>query len=98
MNTVPSPLAGARAVSRLEPGSSGSPSTDVDGRTGPNDDPPMPRRAAVLALLSCGLITGGCGGERAAKPVAKANCEPIYYAGKVTPDALIVSDLPRKGE
>ena len=58
----------------------------------------MPRRAAVLALLCWALIAGGCGGKQAAEPVARANCDPIYYEGKGRPDALIVSDLPRKGD
>jgi ABC-type branched-subunit amino acid transport system substrate-binding protein len=58
----------------------------------------MPRCAAALALLACVLIAGACGGGKSAQPVTNANCEPIYYEGDGSPDALIVSDLPRKGD
>ena len=51
-----------------------------------------------MALLAFVLIASACGSADSVRPVDGANCEPIYYEGEGTPDGLIVSDLPRKGD
>ena len=48
---------------------------------------------AVLAALSAACA----GDDDAVQPVASRQCAPVLYEGEGEPDALIVSDLPRRG-
>ena len=43
------------------------------------------------------LTLSACGGKKAATPVEGANCDAVYYEGEGSPDAIIVSDFPRRG-
>src|SRR6201996_6906052 len=50
---------------------------------------------AALAVLGSSVATGAA---PAAMPVATAACGPVQYEGTGTPAALIVSDLPLRGD
>ncbi|HVS99115.1 MAG TPA: branched-chain amino acid ABC transporter substrate-binding protein [Solirubrobacterales bacterium] len=49
---------------------------------------------ALVAVLGAGAASGAGG----AKPVGSKNCRAIQYGGEGKPDALIVSDLPLRGD
>ena len=52
--------------------------------------------AVVLVVLSA--FAGGCmGGDGAAEAVAISSCGALLYEGEGEPDAIVVSDLPRRG-
>ena len=53
--------------------------------------------AAALALLLLALAAAGCGGQKSASPVSAQTCSDVVYGGKGKPDAIVVSDLPRRG-
>src|ERR1700761_3839733 len=50
---------------------------------------------AALAVLGSSVATGAA---PAAMPVATAACGPVQYEGTGAPSALIVSDLPLRGD
>jgi branched-chain amino acid transport system substrate-binding protein len=52
---------------------------------------------AVLVVLLAGLAAACAGGGDAAEPVASRQCAPLLYEGEGEPDAIVVSDLPRRG-
>ena len=56
-------------------------------------------KSAALALALLALVAAGCGGQAhsAASPVESRSCSDVVYAGDGEPDALVVSDLPRRG-
>jgi branched-chain amino acid transport system substrate-binding protein len=51
--------------------------------------------AFAFALLA--LAAAGCGSKKAATPVEGPTCTDLVYGGNGKPDAIIVSDLPRRG-
>jgi branched-chain amino acid transport system substrate-binding protein len=56
-------------------------------------------KSAALALALLALAAAGCGGRKqtAAKPVESRSCSDVVYEGEGQPDAIVVSDLPRRG-
>lgn len=55
-------------------------------------------KSAGLALALLALAAAGCdGGKSAATPVDAKSCSEVVYEGKGQPDAIVVSDLPRRG-
>jgi branched-chain amino acid transport system substrate-binding protein len=55
-------------------------------------------RAAVTLAIVLAALTSGCGGDDdAAAPVDSRSCSAVLYEGEGTPDAIVVSDLPRGG-
>jgi branched-chain amino acid transport system substrate-binding protein len=56
-------------------------------------------KPAAFALALLALAAAGCGGHKqtAATPVESRSCSDIVYAGEGQPDAIVVSDLPRRG-
>jgi branched-chain amino acid transport system substrate-binding protein len=56
-------------------------------------------KSAVLALALLALAAAGCGEKSSAPatPVDTASCSDVVYEGEGQPDAIIVSDLPRRG-
>jgi branched-chain amino acid transport system substrate-binding protein len=56
-------------------------------------------KSAAIALALLALAAAGCGGQAhsAASPVESRSCSDVVYAGDGEPDALVVSDLPRRG-
>ena len=57
----------------------------------------MKPAALALVLLACAVAAAGCGGEKSATPVSAKTCSEVVYGGKGKPDAIVVSDLPRRG-
>ena len=56
------------------------------------------RTCVLAATLATSILTAGCtGGEKAANPVDTPSCSDVLYEGEGAPDAIIVSDHPRKG-
>lgn len=54
-------------------------------------------RAFIAIAVVSALTLSACGGKKAATPVEGANCDAVYYEGEGSPDAIIVSDFPRRG-
>jgi branched-chain amino acid transport system substrate-binding protein len=56
-------------------------------------------KSAALALALLALAVAGCGGRKqtAATPVESRSCSDVLYEGEGQPDAIVVSDLPRRG-
>jgi branched-chain amino acid transport system substrate-binding protein len=56
-------------------------------------------KSAALALALLALAAAGCGDGRksAATPVDAKSCSDVVYEGEGQPDAIVVSDLPRRG-
>ena len=55
-------------------------------------------RSAATALALLALAAAGCGNnKKTAAPVETTSCSEIVYAGEGKPDAIVVSDLPRRG-
>jgi branched-chain amino acid transport system substrate-binding protein len=61
--------------------------------------PSVKSAAFALALLAIAPAAVGCGGRQraGATPVESSSCTDVLYPGKGEPDAIIVSDLPRRG-
>ena len=57
------------------------------------------RRCAALLLLLLAGIAAGCNDseDTAAAPVSSSACSQLLYEGEGQPDAIVVSDLPRRG-
>ena len=53
--------------------------------------------AAVLVVLLAGFAAACAGDEASVEPVASRQCAPLLYEGEGEPDAIVVSDLPRRG-
>src|SRR5262245_2052840 len=56
-------------------------------------------KTAAFGLALLALAAAGWGGRKqnAATPVESRSCSDIVYAGEGRPDAIVVSDLPRRG-
>jgi branched-chain amino acid transport system substrate-binding protein len=54
-------------------------------------------KPAALAFVLLAFAAAGCGNEKSATPVSAKTCSGIVYGGKGKPDAIVVSDLPRRG-
>ena len=55
-------------------------------------------KSAALSLALLALAAAGCGGGKsAATPVDATSCSDVIYEGEGQPDAIVVSDLPRRG-
>jgi len=57
------------------------------------------RRFTFAATLAASILAAGCtgGGEKTVTPVDTTSCSDIFYEGEGEPDAIIVSEHPRKG-
>jgi branched-chain amino acid transport system substrate-binding protein len=53
--------------------------------------------AAVLVVLLAGFAAACAGDDTSVEPVASRQCAPLLYEGEGEPDAIVVSDLPRRG-
>ena len=53
--------------------------------------------AAVLVVLLAGFAAACAGDDASVEPVASRQCAPLLHEGEGEPDAIIVSDLPRRG-
>jgi branched-chain amino acid transport system substrate-binding protein len=53
---------------------------------------------AILALMGCGGSSSSSSTSAAIHGVGAAGCGDVQYGGDGTPDALIVSDLPMRGD
>jgi branched-chain amino acid transport system substrate-binding protein len=64
----------------------------------------LTRRLSIAACLSLSLLLafallgGGASAAGGATPVASPSCGPVVYGGAGSPEALIVSDLPLRGD
>lgn len=56
-------------------------------------------KSAALALALLALAAAGCDDRKqtAAKPVESRSCSDVVYEGEGRPEAIVVSDLPRRG-
>ena len=54
-------------------------------------------KPAAFALVLLAFGAAGCGNERSVSPVAALTCSDVLYGGKGKPNAIVVSDLPRRG-
>jgi branched-chain amino acid transport system substrate-binding protein len=56
-------------------------------------------KSAALALALLALAAAGCDSRKqtAATPVESRSCSDVVFAGEGQPDAIVVSDLPRRG-
>lgn len=54
-------------------------------------------KPAALALALLAFAAAGCGNKKSVTPVSAKTCSEVVYGGKGKPDAIVVSDLPRRG-
>ena len=54
-------------------------------------------KSAALGLALLALAATGCGNEKSASPAEASSCADVFYEGDGQPDAIVVSDLPRRG-
>ena len=54
-------------------------------------------KPAALALVLLAFAAAGCGNEKSATPISSKTCSDVVYGGKGKPDAIVVSDFPRRG-
>ena len=56
-------------------------------------------KSAALALALLALAAAGCDDRKqtAARPVESRSCSDVVYQGEGRPEAIVVSDLPRRG-
>jgi branched-chain amino acid transport system substrate-binding protein len=54
-------------------------------------------KPAAVALVLLAFVAPGCGKEKSATPVSAKTCSEVVYGGKGEPDAIVVSDFPRRG-
>ena len=54
-------------------------------------------KSAAVPLVVLAIAAAGCGGQKAATPVDASTCTDLVYRGEGQPEAIVVSDLPRRG-
>ena len=54
-------------------------------------------KSAAVLLVLLAIAAAGCGGQKSAAPVDSSTCTDLVYGGEGQPEAIVVSDLPRRG-